>query len=318
MEIVDIDTLANAVRERAAGEPLDRIEAAVVVCDELASGASELINQFVTEAREAGCSWTEIGQRIGVSKQAARQRFAQARPAIDAGGMERDPRLLACLAHAGREAAASGAAEVGTQHQLTALFHDPVAGALLERLGVRADAVRTVAGEMFPGADQPAEQAPRPTEAPEAIMRATEQVPQSAEALEAIMRATEQAPASAEALEAIKRATDLARRDGSDQVGTVHLLCALALDPGSRARQVLTRLGVTVPAVRQELAGYISPEKTRRRRRGKAADPRCSFCGRPRTPDMRLIGGPGVYICADCVGLCDEILAGEAGADSPP
>jgi hypothetical protein len=301
MEIVDIDTLANAVRERAAGEPLDRIEAAVVVCDELASGASELINQFVTEAREAGCSWTEIGQRIGVSKQAARQRFAQARPAIDAGGMERDPRLLACLAHAGREAAAGGAAEVGTQHQLTAVFHDPVAGALLERLGVRADAVRAVAGEMFPGADQPASQAPRPAKAPEGIKRATEQAPQSAEALEAI-----------------KRATDLARRDGSDQVGTVHLLCALALDPRSRARQVLTRLGVTVPAVRKELAGYISPQKTRRRRRGMAADPRCSFCGQPRTPDVRLIGGPGVYICADCVGLCDEILAGEAGADSPP
>jgi ATP-dependent Clp protease ATP-binding subunit ClpA len=284
VEIVDIPALANAVRERAAGEPLDRIEAAVAVCDELASGASELINQFVTEAREAGCSWTEIGQRIGVSKQAARQRFAQARPAVDAGGLERDPRLLACLELAGREAAAGGAAEVGTQHQLTALCHDPVAGALLEKLGVRADAVRAVANEMFPGADQPAGQA----------------------------------PASAQAQAALKRATDLARRGGSDQVGTVHLLCALALDPGSRARQVLTRLGVSVPAVRKELAGYISPEKTRRRRRGKAADPRCSFCGRPRTPDVRLIGGPAVYICADCVGLCDEILAGEAAADSQP
>jgi ATP-dependent Clp protease ATP-binding subunit ClpA len=301
VEIVDIPALANAVRERAAGEPLDRIEAAVAVCDELASGASELINQFVTEAREAGCSWTEIGQRIGVSKQAARQRFAQARPAVDAGGLERDPRLLACLELAGREAAAGGAAEVGTQHQLTALCHDPVAGALLEKLGVRADAVRAVANEMFPGADQPAGQAPA-----------------SAQAQAAIKRPTEQAPASAQAQAALKRATDLARRGGSDQVGTVHLLCALALDPGSRARQVLTRLGVSVPAVRKELAGYISPEKTRRRRRGKAADPRCSFCGQPRTPDVRLIGGPGVYICADCVGLCDEILAGEAAADSQP
>lgn len=87
---------------------------------------------------------------------------------------------------------------------------------------------------------------------------------------------------------------------------------------------MLTRLGVSVPAVRKELAGYISPEKTRRRRRGKAADVRCSFCGQPRTPDVRLIGGPGVYICADCVGLCDEILAAEihpagaAGLPSPP
>jgi hypothetical protein len=35
---------------------------------------------------------------------------------------------------------------------------------------------------------------------------------------------------------------------------------------------------------------------------------RCSFCGRPRTEVERLISGPGVYICGECVGLCDAIL----------
>src|SRR5579872_1245730 len=93
----------------------------------------------VAEARQAGCSWTEIGQRIGVSEQAARQRFAQAPPAVGETGMKRDPRLLACLTLADREAAAGGAAEVGTHHQLIALLHDPVAGAILERLGVPAE-----------------------------------------------------------------------------------------------------------------------------------------------------------------------------------
>src|SRR5260370_28076249 len=81
MEAVSVSALADAVRRRAAGSPLDRVEAALAVGEELTSGADDLIGQFVDEARHAGCSWTEIGQRIGVSKQAARQRFAQ-RPGV--------------------------------------------------------------------------------------------------------------------------------------------------------------------------------------------------------------------------------------------
>jgi hypothetical protein len=78
VQAVDVGVLAAAVRQQAPGGPLDRVEAALAVGAELASGADELIGQFVTEARQAGCSWTEIGQRMGVSKQAARQRFAHA------------------------------------------------------------------------------------------------------------------------------------------------------------------------------------------------------------------------------------------------
>ena len=63
----------------APGAPLDRVEAALTASEALASCADELIGQFVEEARRAGCSWTEIGQRIGVSKQAARQRFGDPR-----------------------------------------------------------------------------------------------------------------------------------------------------------------------------------------------------------------------------------------------
>src|SRR5260370_42304396 len=89
MEVVNAAALADAVRERAPGEPLDRVEAALVVSQELASGADELIGQFVAEARRAGCSWTEIGQRIGVAKQAARQRVAPRPPAVGAAGAGR-------------------------------------------------------------------------------------------------------------------------------------------------------------------------------------------------------------------------------------
>ena|SRR5262245_236872 len=77
MAIVDMPALVEDVGQRTDGSPLNRIEAALVVSAELVAGADELVGYFVAEARRSGCSWTEIGQQIGVSKQAARQRFTQ-------------------------------------------------------------------------------------------------------------------------------------------------------------------------------------------------------------------------------------------------
>lgn len=253
--------------------------------EELASGGDELIGRFVAEARDVGCSWTEIGTRLGVSKQAARQRFT--RPAAPAaavlapgGRLKPKDRLLACLEAAGREAADDGASETGTHHLLIGLFEEGVAAAILEKLGVRADAVRAAARELFPGAGQPAQVPP---------------------------------PESAEARDAIRGAEALARRGGCGYVGTEHLLGALALDPGSRARRVLISLKVSIPAIKKELECYISPDRQRRRKRGKAGVGACSFCGKPGGAGLRLVAGPGVYICAECIGLCNEILAEDAG-----
>ena len=45
---------------------------------------------------------------------------------------------------------------------------------------------------------------------------------------------------------------------------------------------------------------------------------RCSFCGKSSSDVEKVIAGPGVYICNECVGLCSEILAGEQeGKPSP-
>lgn len=40
----------------------------------------------------------------------------------------------------------------------------------------------------------------------------------------------------------------------------------------------------------------------------------CSFCGKTEDQVERLIAGPGVYICNECVMLCDEMLAEEPGS----
>ncbi len=42
-------------------------------------------------------------------------------------------------------------------------------------------------------------------------------------------------------------------------------------------------------------------------------DVRCSFCGKSQDEVYRLIAGPGVWICNECVDLCNIILADEKG-----
>ena len=38
---------------------------------------------------------------------------------------------------------------------------------------------------------------------------------------------------------------------------------------------------------------------------------RCSFCGKTQHEVGKLIAGPNVFICDECVGLCDDIVSGE-------
>ena len=38
--------------------------------------------------------------------------------------------------------------------------------------------------------------------------------------------------------------------------------------------------------------------------------PRCSFCGKPQEAVHRLVAGPGVYICDECVELCLQVMEG--------
>jgi hypothetical protein len=39
-----------------------------------------------------------------------------------------------------------------------------------------------------------------------------------------------------------------------------------------------------------------------------SVEPRCSFCGKRRRDVQKVIAGPGVFICDQCVRLCNEVL----------
>ncbi len=44
----------------------------------------------------------------------------------------------------------------------------------------------------------------------------------------------------------------------------------------------------------------------------------CSFCAKPGSAVEKMIAGPGVYICNECVGLCNDILGTEKQKPAEP
>jgi len=48
-----------------------------------------------------------------------------------------------------------------------------------------------------------------------------------------------------------------------------------------------------------------------RRRDDGHGNLQCSFCGKSQKEVKKLIAGPTVYICDECIGLCNDIIAEE-------
>ncbi|MDQ3023346.1 MAG: ATP-dependent protease ATP-binding subunit ClpX [bacterium] len=47
-------------------------------------------------------------------------------------------------------------------------------------------------------------------------------------------------------------------------------------------------------------------------------NPRCSFCKEEQSTAVRMIKGPGVYICEECVNICKELLDGQRFRQASP
>lgn len=73
---IEIDLAADAVARSAVGDLSRgqddrRLEAA----NRLRHAADALVTELVLEARESGATWAEIGETLGVSTQAAHQKY---------------------------------------------------------------------------------------------------------------------------------------------------------------------------------------------------------------------------------------------------
>jgi len=280
--------VTRVVDASGSDDPLARLDAAVAVAADAAGAGDRLLDHFVAQARHAGLSWTDIGARLGVSKQAARQRFAdRTEPLVLPAAAQPGSRLHACLDRAAVVAQADGAAEIGTHHLLAGLLAEGVAAAILERLGVTTDAILDAAHRLFAPPGPAAAAVP----------------PMSAEATCALDGAARQAATTSP-------------DSPSPEVRTEHLLFVLALDAGGRARRVLNDLGTDIAAIKRELECYVTGKPRRRGSRWKrpATTPgrACSFCGRSEKLTGRLVAGPGVHICGGCVALAGDILRRKA------
>jgi hypothetical protein len=115
----------------------------------------------------------------------------------------------------------------------------------------------------------------------------------------------EEARRAQERLIDAERDADVARAEFYRAVRRLHL-------HGSSLRELAAALGLSHQRVHQivEAAGGS-------RRWGRRRDPRrdlaCTFCGRPQTKVRKLIAGPNVYICEQCVALAKRVISsGEA------
>ncbi|MET9829462.1 ClpX C4-type zinc finger protein [Streptomyces sp. NPDC006385] len=290
-----VEQLIQAAHTRAGdGDVLALLDAVIAVTHDVSDRVDAAVDVVVRQVRDAGHSWTVIGERLGISRQAARQRYADrvvdTPPAV---GLIRGRDLESALSLALKAAASDGLAEAGTDHLLLGLLTDGVAAATLEQLGVTRDKIREASRRLFdypPTATNPSATVAFAAEA-QAALHAAEQL------------ATERTPTCAPVV-----------------ATTPQLLAVIAANPGSRGRRVLNDLGVDVADIKRLLHCYINVPRTafgRRSRRGRSGGKkqpaRCSFCGHPRSEERRLVAGPDVWICAECVELCGEILRQPAG-----
>jgi ATP-dependent Clp protease ATP-binding subunit ClpA len=293
VQSLDPPAVIATIQQRApAQDPLVLLDTAVAVAAELGESAEAAVDHYVAAARATGLSWTAIGERLGVSKQAARQKFSSRLGISGTAVAERAPlapRLISCL-EAAQAAADAEDSVPGTQHLLLGLLHVGVAANVLDRLGVTRDKVRDASGRLFEstGSD---ESGPRIV-------------------------------GDGEAETAVTDARRFAANRGQNLTRTEHLLFMLAVDPGSSARRVLNDLGVDPAGVKKELNDLIPPpprpgRRGRRIGKGTHTTRACSFCGCT-DPDRAMVNGPGIRICGECVALSADILKSERDALRDP
>jgi Clp amino terminal domain, pathogenicity island component len=161
---VRLDELIGYIRN-TEGTALDQVSAAVRISEHLGELADHLIGHFVDQARKTGASWTEIGQSMGVTKQAAQKRFvprASDPGDLLAGAFPPDPvkfsrftdRAKRTVIAARQEAIKRRHDRVLPEHLTLGLLHEQegMAARGIAALGVSPEAARAAIGAVAPAA----------------------------------------------------------------------------------------------------------------------------------------------------------------------
>src|SRR5438067_6288145 len=135
-----LEQLSAPIDADRQSDPLARVEAAASTANERRGLGDALLDRYVQAARADGRSWSEIGSALGVTKQAAHERFVDA--PLEWPQNFNEP-ARAVVARALEEARGFGHRYLGTEHLLLALSAESgLAGSALAELGLDQRAVR--------------------------------------------------------------------------------------------------------------------------------------------------------------------------------
>jgi hypothetical protein len=141
------DLIADVHADAPSDEPLARLETAAKTVRSLTDVGDAALGYFVDQARRAGHSWSEIGDALGVSKQAAQQRQVARGGGLTSVTFERFTERARAVVGASADCAHEfGHNYIGTEHLLLAQFAVPeaIAAQVLTESGLERDAVRRV------------------------------------------------------------------------------------------------------------------------------------------------------------------------------
>lgn len=226
--------IAQVRDEHPDADPLARVAAACQTAADLEQVADHLVGHFVDEARAAGFTWTQIGEHIGVTKQAARKRFAppdvpqQVTDAAARGNVfgRYTDRARHVVVLAQENARQHGHPLISTEHLLLGICQED------SDIGARA-----VEASGVPVADLQAAVTAR-------------LAPASTELHGHI-------PFSQEGKKTLELAARSSLRLGHEQVGTGHLLLALIEEGTGLAAEVLTETGITAERAQTEVVRLV-------------------------------------------------------------
>ncbi|MFE9443789.1 Clp protease N-terminal domain-containing protein [Streptomyces sp. NPDC006602] len=224
---VRLDDLITAIKKVHA-EPLEQLQDAVLAGEHLGEVADHLIGHFVDQARRSGASWTDIGQSMGVTRQAAQKRFVPkegADPSANQDFSRYTPRARSTVMAAHNEAVAARNPEGRPEHLLLGLLAEPegLAAKAITAQGVLLDDVRQAAAAALP---------PAADEVPELV------------------------PYGSDAKKVLGLTFREALRLGHNYVGTEHIL--LALLEFENGQGVLSGLGITKEAVEENITAALA------------------------------------------------------------
>ena len=227
--IAEVDrTCATATaRDGCQDQPdwLELLKAAAGIAAQLQALGDDLIEEYIEHCRMHGASWSEVGDVLGVTRQAVQQRFRS--PAKESEPTEFSDELRSAMAAMKSIAVRQRNNYIGTEHVLYGITAGSnAATALLNRLNVSVDEVRSsLEQRLTVGASQAAER--------------IAWTPYSRKA--------------------ISLAKELAEEAGSTVIGSDHVLAGL-LDLGRGvAAEVLAQAGVA----RGSLHAKLRPPKKR-------------------------------------------------------